>query len=172
MGRSVFFVQPGQQFDRLTVVDPETRKSGVRAALCRCSCGTADVLVLIKHLVHGRVRSCGCLARDQTIERNRSSASRGGLTRHPLFGTWTLMVNRCHNPNAGNYRWYGERGITVHDEWRENPLSFVDYVEKNLGPRPDGMSLDRIDNDGDYEPGNIRWATQLEQVRNRRKRSA
>jgi hypothetical protein len=124
-------------------------------------------LVTVSHLNSGSVRSCGCIKREQTIEQNRRIAKRGGLTKHPLYGTWTLMVNRCHNPNAGNYRWYGARGISVWEPWRTDARAFIEYIEKNLGPRPAGMSLDRINNDKNYEPGNLRWNDAVGQARNR-----
>lgn len=172
MGTPVkLILQVGQQFERLTVLDPETRKNGVRAALCQCSCETPAVLVPVKHLVHGRVRSCGCIKREQTIERNRAAASRGGATTHPLFSHWAAAMNRCYNPAAGNYRWYGGRGISVWEGWYDDPGAFIAYIEENLGSRPPGMSLDRIDNDGNYEPGNLKWSTPAERARNRRSRS-
>jgi hypothetical protein len=173
MGTTVrLIVQPGQQFDRLTVIDPDTRKGNVRAALCSCSCGTHSILVPIKHLVKGRVRSCGCIRREQLASRNRASASRGGLTRHPLYSTWAGMINRCYSPAAGNYRWYGGRGIRVWEPWINNPGLFIDWIEQNLGCRPSSHhSIERVDNDGDYEPGNLDWATPPEQARNRRPRT-
>lgn len=79
------------------------------------------------------------------------------------------MVNRCYSPAAGNYRWYGAHGVRVADEWLDNPAAFIRYVEEELGPRPSPKhSIDRIDPYGPYAPGKIRWATPLEQARNRR----
>jgi hypothetical protein len=79
------------------------------------------------------------------------------------------MMNRCYNPAAANYRWYGARGIRVHEAFHD-PRFFIEYVEKELGSCPPGMSLDREDNDGDYAPGNLRWVDWLTQARNRRPR--
>jgi hypothetical protein len=160
----------GDEFDKLTVTDPDMRKNGDRAALCACSCGTPDVLVLIKHLVHGRVRSCGCIKREQTAERNRATASRGGATTHPLWPHWAAMMNRCYNPAAGNYQWYGgaDPPVTVCREWAEDPWAFIRYVERELGPRPSAKhSIDR-ERGANYEPGKVRWADPIEQARNRR----
>lgn len=159
---------PGQQFDRLTVTDPDTRKENVRAALCSCSCGTLNVLVPIKQLTAGRVRSCGCIRREQLAARNRVSASRGGATTHPLWPHWAAMMNRCFNPAAGNYPWYGGSGVIVCKEWAGDPWAFIRYVEHELGPRPSSRhSIDR-ERGASYEPGKIRWADPVEQAKNRR----
>ncbi len=119
--------------------------------------------------------SCGCWRRERTattVSETRWKDSHGRATgeKDPLYRLWLRIRRRCHNSETHNYRWYGARGIEVWVGWRYDAGAFIDYVEKNLGIRPEGMSLDRIDNDGNYEPGNIRWATPLEQNQNRRKR--
>jgi len=79
------------------------------------------------------------------------------------------MLARCYNPKSINYKYYGERGILVCEEWKDDFVSFYDYIQENLGQKPDpSYSLDRIDNDGNYEPGNIRWASKKQQCKNRR----
>lgn len=83
--------------------------------------------------------------------------------KHPLYMTWLGMKQRCHNPKSRNFKWYGARGIAVCRRWRESFLAFVGDV----GPRPGGTTIDRINVDGNYEPGNVRWATALQQNRNR-----
>lgn len=90
-----------------------------------------------------------------------------GLSRHPLYGTWKKMRRRCENPAVKDYPTYGGRGITVCTEWQD-VTGFITWIEANLGPRPIGASLDRIDADGNYEPGNVRWASSAVQVANRR----
>lgn len=80
------------------------------------------------------------------------------------------MMARCYQPANRKYHRYGGRGITVCSEWHDK-LTYIGWIEQNLGPRPEGMSLDRIDNNGDYEPGSLRWATPKEQSENRQRSS-
>lgn len=86
-----------------------------------------------------------------------------GNETHPLYNIWRQMKQRCYNPRADWFHRYGGRGITVCDEWRGDFQAFANYITSTLGPRPVGTTLDRIDNDGNYEPGNVRWATAKEQ---------
>lgn len=91
---------------------------------------------------------------------------RHGMSHHPLRPLWISMVMRCTNPNRGDYRNYGAKGIKVCEEW-ETIFGFVASIEKSIGPRPTPKhTLDRINSMGNYEPGNVRWATQSEQLRN------
>lgn len=92
------------------------------------------------------------------------SVTTDGRTRHPLYGVWSTMKTRCLNSNASGYGWYGARGITVCDRWANSFFAFVE----DMGERPLGYTLDRIDPNGNYEPGNCRWATWSEQVSTRR----
>jgi hypothetical protein len=163
----------GQVFGRLTVLElthkppspsrARVNKPGQRAARCLCVCGQ-ETEARIYDLLRGNIRSCGCLLQDVLRERNRTHghAARGG--KHPLYGTWQNMRNRCENPNVGEWKNYGGRGIAVCERWHK----FENFLA-DVGERPNGMTLDRIDNDGDYEPGNVKWSSRPEQMRNRRR---
>jgi hypothetical protein len=139
------------------------RRLAVQALwLCRCDCGT-ERLMLGSNLRCGVSTSCGCFKREQTIKRNlkHGHARRGNHTR--IYDIWVSMLQRCLNPNAAGYRNYGGRGITVCERWLIFKNFYVD-----MGDPPPGLSLDRINNDGNYDPPNCHWATHAEQVNNRR----
>jgi hypothetical protein len=92
----------------------------------------------------------------------------GRAERQVVRHTWTAMIRRCHNPDSDNYQWYGGRGISVWPGWRYDAEAFTDWILENLGPRPEGHSLDRTGNDGNYEPGNLKWSNRFEQAQNSR----
>lgn len=157
-------VLDGQRFGRLTVVREIDRSpTDRRRVLCRCDCG-AECEVFACNLTNGHSLSCGCAPRGLIVERSRrhDHAHRGAVSR--TYVSWCAMIDRCTNPNATQWKHYGGRGITICDHWRE---SFEAFLE-DMGERPPERSLDRIDPDGNYEPGNCRWATRTQQARNRR----
>jgi hypothetical protein len=158
----------GEQFGRWTVIGESFMQSpGHRAVRCKCSCGVEkDVLVFA--LRKGQSTSCGCHRREQARVNLDRTVHGYAKQKHPLYALWKRIRRRCNDPKSTQYRWYGARGIKVWTGWEEDAAMFIEYIEIHLGPRPKGMSLDRIDNDGNYEPGNLRWATAKEQVANSR----
>lgn len=132
---------------------------------CCCTCGTIKV-VMGHHLRNGKSTSCGCFRREYATGQVIHGYARRGAARHPLYDTWRHMHSRCFNLASSSWRWYGARGIAVCDRWL-GPEGFDNFLA-DMGVRPEGRTLDRIDNDGNYEPGNCRWSTPKEQTANRR----
>ena len=155
------------RFGRLTVLEegegvPSPGNGTLRRALCRCDCGT-EKLFYVGNLKKGASLSCGC----RTREVNRDLRLRHGESARkrvaPEYRVWSHIIGRCENPNDTAYHNYGGRGISVCRRWRESYEAFL----SDVGRRPsDRHSIDRIDNDGDYKPGNVRWATSAQQMRN------
>lgn len=157
----------GQTFGRLTVLEfagiTAVQKHSVWRCVCSCD-ESSVVLVQGRSLVNGGTRSCGCLASESTTTRSTTH----GKSRTSEYRVWAGMKDRCLNPNSRNFPDWGGRGIQVCQRWQE---SFEAFLE-DVGLRPEkGMSLDRINNAGNYEPGNVRWATWEQQQNNRRSSS-
>jgi hypothetical protein len=156
----------GQRFGRLVVLGREPNRRDNRTLwLARCDCG-AEKVVVGHQLRSGSTTSCGCLHSEDLAERNRVNATHG-LRNSPLYNTWKNMIDRCVNPKNKRWENYGGRGIAVCDRWSDSVTDFHNDILAEIGPRPAGKSIDRKDNDGNYEPGNVRWATPKEQRNNR-----
>jgi hypothetical protein len=156
----------GRRFGRWRVIAllPERQRyaSGTQTTLwlCRCDCG-GEGIVRGSNLIRGWSKSCSCIRKEMFAKLN----TKHGLYRSRAYQCWQNMKTRCFNPRHRAYRWYGGRGITVCERW----LIFENFYA-DMGEPPPGMSLDRIDLHGNYEPGNCRWATVAEQLANRRPR--
>lgn len=158
--------EAGNIYNRVRVLSrAENSPSGAARWLCECVCGNR-VVVRGDGLRNGHHQSCGCLQREVASE----TSTKHGLAKasHPLYRAWGGIKDRCLNPRNKRYSDYGGRGIGIYEPWLDNPVDFVQWVTKTLGERPSGHSLDRVDVNGDYAPGNLRWATPVEQMRNQR----
>ncbi len=150
----------GQKFGRLTVIAYSPAATCHRSGwLCICICGNLGV-VGKGDLTNGNTKSCGCLRRDRLIARSTTH----GKSHMFEYRSWNAMKNRCYNPQNKSYKNYGERGIAVCDKWRDSFESFL----FDMGLRPKGLTLDRINNDGNYSPDNCRWTDWSTQNRNKR----
>lgn len=146
------------RFGRLTVIGDFSVKAHEKVE-CRCDCGSAK-FVMKTNLVQGRTNSCGCLQKERA---SQVSSKLNGATKTRTYRIWAGMIGRCRVKSNAAYARYGANGITVCARW----LDFRNFLE-DMGECADGMSIDRVDNEKGYEPGNCRWATAVQQARNQR----
>lgn len=152
-------IKTGQEFGRWTILNEASRnKHKQRRFKCECNCGTIKI-VNMRSLLSGASTSCGCY--------NKEVITKHGQWDHPLYNTWNLMKQRCYNIKSESYKDYGERGIRICDEWLKDVNCFILWSDNNNWKK--GLQIDRINNNGNYEPSNCRWTTTKVQTRNYRR---
>ena len=163
----------GKRFSRLVVLSEcsyrMVKSNGKKARLWHCQCDCGEITqVATADLNSGNVKSCSCLQSEMRVAHGKLNAKHGDY-KGGHYKRWQSMRERCGNKNAPNYHLYGGRGISVCKDWDHSGgyVQFREFIE-SLGERPDGWTLDRIDVNGDYEAGNLRWASSKTQQANRR----
>lgn len=155
----------GQKFGRLTALGPVGKTKHRRVIwLCQCECGK-QLAVVYPSLARGLTQSCGCLRKEIAADK----ATKHGLAFHPFYSVWAGIINRCENPDFLRHETWGGRGIRICDEWRHDFPAFLSHISGLAHYAEQGYSIDRIDNSKGYFPGNIRFATPVEQGQNTRR---
>lgn len=159
----------GKRFGRLVVlseseirIQPCGKKK--RRWRCLCDCGQEKEITQCD-LISGHTRSCGCWSRDSSAITHTTHGHTMDRKQTTEYITWATMIKRCENPNGRGFYYYGRRGVKVCERWRTSFEAFLFDMGKKPSPK---HSIDRINNDGNYEPGNCRWATKSQQMKNRR----
>lgn len=167
----------GKKYNKLTITGEGKTKSGKRGKIftstryvkCICDCGT-EKEIDINSILNNGTSSCGCLASERFINLGYHRDSRVGSEYFRIYTTWSSMMQRCYNSNNKRYNRYGGRGIIVFGLWHDY-LEFKKFILEELGEKPTKQhSIDRINNDGNYEPSNVRWATISQQANNKTKK--
>lgn len=153
MGKAINLID--EKFGKLTVVAYVGMKNRMRMWHCDCDCGN-QIEVCTASLRRGSTKSCGCLQKE--------TVTKHGMSRSYTYVSWGAMIQRCTNPNNSDYKNYGERGINVCNSW----LKFGNFF-RDMGIRPKGLTLDRINNSCNYSKANCKWATRIQQARNMRR---
>ena len=149
-------IKIGQQFSRWTVTGrPYSDHNYILQVMARCKCGVQR-RVPVRHLLIGHSKSCGCFRREQLTTH--------GQCRTPLYKAWDAMFQRCYNPKEKAYKWYGGRGITVCDTWKDFKVFYVWAITNGY---QENLTLDKIDNSKGYSPENCRWISSAQQSYNR-----